>query len=432
VLLETLRGAFPHIGSTAIDGISTYVLRLVVFVVAGREMSGLLFTAFALGSFVAAIFANIVGPTLALRRARNAGRSVYAAVWRVTGAMAATGAVLSAAVVVAGEPAWAGKPAHFWLALGLSLLGGAAMIIAQTLRLRLFDERQAEILFGPDVLRNLTAIVAAPLLYYVVSPAALGALYLAMGLLTLFFYWSATRLPRFDQHPGAFALLQVALAGGILFPVFFQLQGGIYHSPEAPLLDSGGSVMRLPLPVSLLACLAGIVLLARYGQAILSLSTIFLLFIAVALTSAVVSQGSVVDEARKFLLLFQFLIPAFALVLGQMFGAGRSALVRTAIGFTAVLVLLVPVARALHRVRNRSVASRPMDLQYLSALAIRTPCRRGRLPCPAVSFVEREAGALRAGAARTRDRLVRRVFLFHLGNHTRSGDRGALRGRDLA
>lgn len=88
VLLRTLRGASPHIGSTAIEGISTYVLRLVVFVIAGREMSGLLFTAFALGSFAATLFANIVGPTLALRRARNAGRSASAAVWFVIGAMA--------------------------------------------------------------------------------------------------------------------------------------------------------------------------------------------------------------------------------------------------------------------------------------------------------------------------------------------------------
>jgi hypothetical protein len=140
--------------------------------------------------------------------------------------------------------------------------------------------------------------------------------------------------------------LQAVLSAGILFPLFFQLRGGIYHSPEAPVLDSGGSVMSLPLPISLLTCVAGIMLLARYGQAMLSLGTIFLLFVAMTLTSAVVSQGSVVDEARKFLLLFQFLIPAFALVLGQMFGGSQRVLSATAIGFAAVLGVLVPVQLA--------------------------------------------------------------------------------------
>jgi hypothetical protein len=46
----------------------------------GREVSGLLFTAFLLGSFVATLFANVLGPSLALQRARErAGRLPFTA-----------------------------------------------------------------------------------------------------------------------------------------------------------------------------------------------------------------------------------------------------------------------------------------------------------------------------------------------------------------
>jgi O-antigen ligase len=331
-LLATLRGATPHLGSTAIDGISTYVQRLVVFLVAGREMAGLLFTAFVLGSFVASLFANIVGPSLALQRARDAQPRRRRAVWLAALALAAIGAALLAA----GQPDWGGKPGWFWLALGFSFIGAALMIVAQTIRLRLFDERRAEVLFGPDVLRNLTAIVAAPALYFLVSPPALGALYLVTALLTLVFYWSA-RQGELLGAGRAGAALQVALAAALLFPLFFLLSGRVYHV-RTPLLDSAGTLLTVPLPLSLAACFAGIMLLARYRQAALTLGAIFFLFIGMVFTSAAISQGDVASESRKLVLLFQFLLPAFALVLGQMFGALRPA----ATAFAIVLAVLVP------------------------------------------------------------------------------------------
>jgi len=69
-LRGTLMGITPHIGSTAIIDISIYLIRLIVFLLVDRETAGLLFTAFALGSFMPTLFANVLGPTLALQRAR--------------------------------------------------------------------------------------------------------------------------------------------------------------------------------------------------------------------------------------------------------------------------------------------------------------------------------------------------------------------------
>jgi hypothetical protein len=257
--------------------------------------------------------------------------------------LAAAGLILIGLLLAERLPDWLGRPRYFWLALGLSLVGAAVMIAAQHIRLRLFDERRAEVLFGPDVLRNLTAIIAAPSLYYLVGPAALGGLYLATALLTLFFYWGAAYHAVAELPAAGSAALRIAIAFALLLPIFFQLSGGVYHQPGAPLFDPGTNVLQVPLPLSLAACFGGLLLLSRYRHAALTLGTVFFLFVAMVLTSVVVTRGSIAYESRKFLLLFQFLVPAFGLVLGQMFGAPRQGLRFAAIGFLAVLVWLMPL-----------------------------------------------------------------------------------------
>jgi hypothetical protein len=238
--------------------------------------------------------------------------------------------------------AWGGKPGYFWLALGLSLAGAAIMIVAQRIRLRLFDERQGELLFGPDVLRNLALTIMAPLLFRLGGVDYLAALYLATALVTLLFYWGARHAgePRRDA---ASPILIVAIAAGILLPLFALLSGRVFHSRWDSSLDLGASMLTVPLPLSLAACFTGIIIVARYRDAALALTTIFFLFVAMVLTTIVTTRGEIGGEWRKIVLLFQFLIPAFALVLGQMIGARGDGVRLVALGFCAVLALLVPV-----------------------------------------------------------------------------------------
>lgn len=342
-LALTLRGAAPHIGSTAIEGISAYVLRLVVFLVAGPQMSGLLFTAFVLGSFVAALFANVIGPTLALRQARRARSAHEVRIAAAACALGALGMAIAGASLAANSPDWLGRPGYFWLALGLSLVGCAVMIGAQIIRLRLFAERRGDALFGPDVLRHLTAIVAAPALYYLVAPAALGALYLATALLTLFFYWGARRETDPARLTKPSVVLHAVIAAALVFPLFFTLDGRVYRNPGVASADLGANLMDVPLPLSLGACLAGIVLLARYRDAVVTLGTIFLFFVAMVLTSVVASDGDFRYESRKYILLFQFLLPMFGLALGQMFAALSQPVRVAGAAFAVVVALVVPV-----------------------------------------------------------------------------------------
>ncbi|MCZ8286924.1 MAG: hypothetical protein O9353_15840, partial [Bacteroidia bacterium] len=62
----------------------------------------------------------------------------------------------------------------------------------------------------------------------------------------------------FRNHPLTIWLIAIAL----LFPLFFQLSGGIYNNPAA-VTDSLGVLSKLPLPVSIIACLLGILALAK-------------------------------------------------------------------------------------------------------------------------------------------------------------------------
>lgn len=341
-LHTTLRGVSPHIGSTVVIGVSIYVSRLIVFIVAGAERAGFLFTAFALGSFIATLFANVLGPTVALQRARKSHHGLLRLVRWAIGGMALGGTALAAAA--AGTPEWLGKPGYFWLALGFSLAGGAVMIGAQIIRLRIFTAQAGDVLFGPDVLRSLALILTIPALYHLVHPAALGAVYFVDALLTLFFYLTArSQALRPEVAPPDSALLK-AIAFGIAFPLFFLLQGHIFHTgPDDPLLDSGGSVMSVPLPISLIASFAGLLAVARYRSAVVSMGVIFFLFVGMVLTTVIATSGTIGYESRKLLLLFQFLVPTFALALGEMIGDKRDAMPSIAWALLLAVAIVVPL-----------------------------------------------------------------------------------------
>jgi hypothetical protein len=85
-----------------------------------------------------------------------------------------------------------------------------------------------------------------------------------------------------------------------------------------------------------------VVLLVRYGEAGIGFAVVFAWFVVLTFASLIVTQGNLADQSRKFLLLFQFLIPALALVLGELFGGSTRIVRLVAIAFFAVLVATVP------------------------------------------------------------------------------------------
>lgn len=107
------------------------------------------------------------------------------------------------------------------------------------------------------------------------------------------------------------------IAIALLFPLFVQISGGIYNSPEA-VTDSGGLLSQLPLPISLAACVFGILTLAgNYRQALSSVLFIGSFSVLIGLSLLFAGIDATIEQ-RKVLIGLQFLLPTMGLVLGQL------------------------------------------------------------------------------------------------------------------
>jgi len=342
---NTLLEMLPHFGSTAIIGASIYAFRLLIVLLLSKVVAGDLFTAVAIGSFMGTMFANVYGPSLVLHEIRSGRRGFPPLLaWALAGSTIAGIGLFAAGWLQLSAPLLDAKSPFFWRAAGLALLGGVVMVFAQRIRLRLVRTRAGVDIFGPDVLMHILLVALVPVAYAVGGFEATILLYPLNAVLALVFYYSADmeRFPnRFGAH-ASFDVLRTALAVGLFLPLFFKLSGEIYNPPE-PVVDSGGVLRNLPIPISVLACYGGIVLLGHFRYASRSLGVIFLLFGLMLLASVVTTSGHLANERGKLLLMLQFVLPAFALVLGNLFerraGSGE-ALER---GILFVLFTVVPV-----------------------------------------------------------------------------------------
>lgn len=315
-MLSTL---LPHAGATAISGLALYAFRIVVVLLIARELAGELFTAVAIGSFLGTLFANVLGPSIELHRQRTGSgipRPMKVAMWLV---LVVGVAITATALLMPEGVRVAGKQQFFWLACGLSLIGGVVMVAAQRVRLRVLRGDEGRDLFGPEILVHVGLLVSALLATRLGGPLGATSLYLVNAALAYVFYKSsevALRRTASGAHP-VFERLRLAIVFLIALPLFFQLIGGIYNAAK-PVADSGGALITLPLPVSLLACFGGIVLLADYRRATRSFAFLFLLFAAMLLSTVVTTPTGEPFDRAKLLLFLQVLIPAFGLALGEM------------------------------------------------------------------------------------------------------------------
>ncbi len=103
------------------------------------------------------------------------------------------------------------------------------------------------------------------------------------------------------------------------------------------------SWLPLPLPFSIFFCYFGILLLGQYSRVRIALVAVFLLFIGMLLSSLLVSDIEDEQHGRKLVLLMQYVLPVFALVLGQQFGQRSSALKIAGLAGFLVLSVVVPL-----------------------------------------------------------------------------------------
>ncbi|MBV6824262.1 hypothetical protein [Pseudomonas sp. PD9R] len=354
-----LKLLLPHFGSTAAIGVSVYVFRLFIVLLVGRHMAGDLFSAFALGGILGAVFTQALGPTL-VRNESNSGRSSPLVRWvnLIVGGSLLVGVLVAAMALLRPELLlWTGKGGLFWLAVGCSLTGGAIMVKAQRVRLRLLQNSESQDAFGSDMLANILLIGCIPFLFYGLGATSLAGLYLLGAILSLVFYVS--------EKDGLFSAKVLKTAGrwilpGLAFvlfiPLFFQLSGGIYQG-EHPYFSSEGKLALLPIPVSVLACYAGIVILGGYTKARLSLITVFFLFMGMLFTSLLLAAESGIETQSKLILLVQYILPVFALVLGQQYGMEKGAISKMAKVWFFILLIFVPLETISTMAKNIGILS---------------------------------------------------------------------------
>jgi hypothetical protein len=325
----------PHFGSTAIIGASVYVFRISIVLITGKLIAGELFTAFAIGGIIPTLFGQALAPTLVHRFGHAAWPKWLLATPLLLLLMG--GGVAMLAVT---EPLWfsaLGRSSNFWLAVGLSIAGGGAMTVAAAIRTRLINRGDGRDVFGPDLLANVLIATCVPFLNYLLGARSLAGLYALSACLSLCFLWRAGHHRRIEPCFRSFQL--VAIGALLILPLFFQFNGGLFRDP-AFVFDSGGMISRLPVPVSVLALFGGIALLGNYSAATRTLTTLFFTALLFVLASLTATQGNSSYESAKLILLAQFLLPMFGLVLGQMYAAGSP---KPFFEQTALAVVLVVV-----------------------------------------------------------------------------------------
>lgn len=106
---------------------------------------------------------------------------------------------------------------------------------------------------------------------------------------------------------------------GLVLPIFFQLSGHIFNSIER-IVDSNGQLSTLPLPISIIFSILGIICFAKYYRRSF-LAIIFIGGLAcLMLFSLLMLKPDTGIDQRKLILMLQFLLPTSGLMLGLMFG----------------------------------------------------------------------------------------------------------------
>lgn len=338
----SIRLLLPHMGSSMVHGVTVYVFRLTLLLLVGVTIAGELYTAFSIGGLIGSVFATAIGPSMVLHEQRTGNQYFPRWLKAILTAAVAVGIALVAASFV-WTSGWYMKSAFFWQAAGLSLVGGVVMMFAQRERLRVLQDDKEDNVFAPDALVNILIMMTGPFVYYLIGPGWLGAVYMLNAMIAVIIY-RATVFSESHQVGvrDVWRYLGIFLITALFFPLFFQLGTGIFRSPEF-IYDTEGLLNRLPFPISVIACFVGIVLIGRFSRANLVLSVIFFSVLFMVLSTMVTSSTNNATGLPKLMLMMQFLLPMFALVLGQTYGSWIADDRQVAKALMVVLGIIVPI-----------------------------------------------------------------------------------------
>lgn len=125
----------------------------------------------------------------------------------------------------------------------------------------------------------------------------------------------------------------------ILFPLFFQIDGGIYRD-VFPITDSQGVLTKLPLPLSIFGCALALAYLASQWRKAHAAIAFVVGILLLGLLSVWLGSDGVTSPQRKLLMLVQVCLPIMGLLLGQILDDPHKIVARA---FLVVLSILVPL-----------------------------------------------------------------------------------------
>ena len=126
---------------------------------------------------------------------------------------------------------------------------------------------------------------------------------------------------------------------GVLFPLFFQLRGGIYRD-QFPMTDSLGVMSKVPLPLSIFVCILALVFFAGLWRKATSAIATVVGTVLVGLLSVWLADDGILPAQRKFLMLAQVCLPLIGLLLGQILDDPRKIVAQA---FLVVVSIVVPL-----------------------------------------------------------------------------------------
>ena len=330
----------PHIGSSAIIGATVYIFRLLIISFTGKEVGGDLFTAFALGGILGSVFTNALGPSLAMYLKLDEVNKIPKGIKLALLISLIMGLVLLAILMQkANTFYWLGKSHFFWKATAFSMVGGVIMAFAQIIRHKILQHHDAKDLMGPDVLMNIGMVAMVPLSYLLLGVESMAALFFMNGIIAFIFYMSS----EVEDKLVISNTMRSVIAGIVICPIYFQLTGSVFNDSSI-IFDSQGILTILPIPISLIGCLLGIVLIGSYGRANFALNTVFFTFMLMILATILITHNRLDLSKDKLIWLVQFILPFFGFVLGQIFepkGPDSSDIMEK--GFLWVLVIIIPL-----------------------------------------------------------------------------------------
>ena len=317
-----------HIGSSLIVSSSTFLFRVLILLLTGKEIGGLLFSAFSIGSVINSVYTYAIGPSISLNSQENKTQSDTVIMHYISLLLIFSGGFIALTNWSVDTGVWSDK--LFYMTIGFSVAGSGLMILAQRLRIHMLKMNQKSV-FIPDVLSNILIIVSAPFAFFLFGYSGISALMAWNALVTYLIF--IIPFIQYASLPAATSNLfyagiakiinrqniQLIILISIVLPIFFQLSGTIYTNP-IEMSDHGGSLQKSPLPVSILACFTGIAFIIRNHLCRISAIFIFSFFITLLLS---ILANSVVGATHiglsKIILMIQYILPAFALIIGQSY-----------------------------------------------------------------------------------------------------------------